>query len=354
MASIMENTSLPFMPFSSFSGSSSPESNLVIGPVNLSPWATFNKLWTSLKGYPADQFEFIPGKTPFSTLGETVFMIVLYVCVVFGGREWMRNRPAYKLNTLFKIHNFCLTAISATLLVLFAEQIIPTVWKNGLYNGICGTGGWTDPLVTLYYLNYLTKYVELLDTVFLFLKKKPLTFLHTYHHPATALLCYTQLIGHTSVSWVPITLNLFVHVVMYWYYFQSARGVKVWWKEWITRLQITQFVLDLGFIYFASWDYFASTFAPWLPHVGRCAGEPFAAIAGCVILTSYLFLFISFYIATYRKAGRKSAKTKAQTAALDMKHTQVPTAQKTKETATKVVEVANSSMHKLSPSGTFF
>ncbi len=234
--------------------------------IKIDPWSVFDKAWTTVMGYPANDFRFVPGETPMATFRETAAFIATYYLVIFGGREVMRNRPAMKLNNLFIIHNFYLTAISGGLLLLFAQQLIPGLWKNGLFDGVCGGTGWSQPLLVLYYLNYLTKYLELLDTVFLVLKKKPLTFLHTYHHGATALLCYTQLVGQTSVSWVPITLNLGVHVVMYWYdlltayttreeevlltlpryYYQSARGVKVWWKQYITMFQITQFVLDLG------------------------------------------------------------------------------------------------------------
>lgn len=121
----------------------------------ISPWKVFDKTWTMIMGYPADQFDFVPGKSPLSTLRGTVAVIVLYYAIILGGREWMRDRPAYKLNTLFKIHNFLLTAISGSLLVLFAEQMIPTIWNGGLFNAVCGTGGWTRPLVVLYFVGFL-------------------------------------------------------------------------------------------------------------------------------------------------------------------------------------------------------
>ncbi|KZF22903.1 GNS1/SUR4 membrane protein [Xylona heveae TC161] len=280
-------------------------------PFGVHLWPLFNHAFELVTGYPANDFTFVVGATPMSTLTETSLFVAVYYTIIFGGRELMRHREPFKLKSLFLIHNLYLTAISAILLALYIEELVSILARKGVFYAICNHGGgWTQHLVVLYYLTYLTKYLELLDTVFLFLKKKPLTFLHCYHHGATAVLCYTQLIGHTAVSWVPITLNLTVHVVMYWYYFQSARGVRVGWKEWVTRLQIIQFVIDLGFVYFASYTYFAATYSAYFPFTvlpstkGTCAGEEFAAFAGMGILSSYLVLFVLFYAATYKKDGR--------------------------------------------------
>ena len=124
----------------------------VITPAVISPWAVFDKAWTMIMGYPASDFEYNVGETPLSTFKETAIFLTLYLIVVFGGRELMRNRPAYKLNALFQLHNFYLTYISGCLLVLFIEQLVPNLWKNGLYKNICGKEGWTQPMVVLYYV----------------------------------------------------------------------------------------------------------------------------------------------------------------------------------------------------------
>jgi fatty acid elongase 3 len=63
-----------------------------------------------------------------------------------------------------------------------------------------------------------------------------------------------------------------------------------------------------------------------MPTIGTCAGEEFAAIAGICILSSYLLLFISFYLATYRKSAASIKKRgRAKSALRDMADEKVPT-----------------------------
>ncbi|SCU96946.1 LADA_0H03620g1_1 [Lachancea dasiensis] len=277
---------------------------------NVSLWNNFDRIATQLTcgHFVPSKFEFVPGALPLSELPQVVAAIVTYYVVIFGGRQVLKNSEPFQLNLWFQLHNLFLTTLSLTILLLMVEQLIPMIAKNGLYFAICNIGAWTQPMVTLYYMNYITKYIEFIDTVFLVLKHKNLRFLHTYHHGATALLCYTQLVGTTAISWVVITLNLAVHVVMYWYYFLAARGIRVWWKEWVTRFQIIQFVLDIGFIYFAVYQKVAHLYLPELPHCGDCVGSTTATFSGCAIISSYLFLFVAFYIEVYRRRGTKKSR----------------------------------------------
>jgi fatty acid elongase 2/fatty acid elongase 3 len=122
-------------------------------PFGIQLWPIFDKAFTAVMGYHPQDFDFQPRVTPMSTMKESGFAILIYYIIIFGGRELMRNRPAYKLNGLFMIHNFYLTAISGALLALFLEQLIPTVYNHGIFYAICDVkGGWTSPLVMLYYV----------------------------------------------------------------------------------------------------------------------------------------------------------------------------------------------------------
>lgn len=149
---------------------------------------------------------FQEGKTPFSTPTQVFGIGALYLATIFGGREIMQRFkiPPQQLKGPFLLHNIALSLGSGILLALMLEEILPIWYHNGFYAAICAESSWTTRMEFFYIINYMFKFWELIDTIFLVLKKKPLAFLHVYHHSATALLCFSQLLGKTSVSWVVI------------------------------------------------------------------------------------------------------------------------------------------------------
>ncbi|KAJ9067603.1 Fatty acyl-CoA elongase/Polyunsaturated fatty acid specific elongation enzyme [Entomophthora muscae] len=269
----------------------------------LSPQAWFESGYEKVVGTPASEFRYTPGTTFMSTNREVLPACFLYLVVILGGQRIMKPLKPFKMATAFRIHNAFLTLASFVLWVLFLENVIP-LFKEGLFNSFCSPQAYTQRLELLYYLNYLTKYYELLDTCFLVLRKKKLEFLHLYHHSMTAFLCFTQLEGQTSISWVPIVLNLGVHVIMYSYYLLATFNIQCWWKKYITATQITQFVTDLAVFYVGVFSD-AAFYSGALPSLGPCSGSLKSMYFGTALITSYLFLFVEFYNRVYSKLPAK-------------------------------------------------
>lgn len=145
-----------------------------------------------------------------------------------------------------------------------------------------------------YWYYFLLKLFDLCDTVFMVLRRKEnqVTFLHVYHHVSITLMSFMFLrwtFGeHLTLSGL---LNNLVHVVMYFYYFLAGLGPemqrRLWWKRYITRLQIAQFVIAMGGMV--------------INLLLRCHGNKFAAYLGLLYGAYFIYLFVQFYVKSYRK-----------------------------------------------------
>jgi len=272
---------------------------------------TFDVVFSSLVGYGPEQFHFqLPDGRPnpdvlFAPLVPVVAVTVVYLVGVFTLPSLLRNREAYSPRILKALHNGALSLGSLVLLLLIVESLLPLL-STGLWNSMCFGDDYPHRkrLLVLYYINFLFKFYELFDTLFLILAKKKVDVLQWYHHAATLWVCYAQLVGRSTTQWVIITLNLIVHVLMYYYFFQTSIGGKVWWKKYLTLLQIVQFVFGIACGLFVNGHIVAGWLIPG--HRGCPGCSPGASFVGLSVLASYLILFVLFYRNTYKKHPKKS------------------------------------------------
>ena len=92
---------------------------------------------------PPHLYSYVKAQTPLSTDKSVLSALVAYLAVIFSIQAFQKNRPAQKLTILFQAHNVILSVGSALLLVLMLEEIVPIIWKHGLFYALCSEHSWT-------------------------------------------------------------------------------------------------------------------------------------------------------------------------------------------------------------------
>ena len=148
-----------------------------------------------------------------------------------------------------------------------------------------------------------SKIPELIDTVFLVLRKKPVIFLHWYHHMTVLLFCWNAYASKAGSGLYFVAMNYSVHALMYGYYCLQALDAcpKSFPTILITISQITQMVIGTGVV-MSCW-YFK------LNNV-TCHNDESNLVIGGIIYASYLYLFVEFFVKRYGPGNKKNKDKK--------------------------------------------
>ncbi|GBG27854.1 Elongation of very long chain fatty acids protein 6 [Hondaea fermentalgiana] len=265
--------------------------------------------------YPFDWEDSFDG-SPLSMYMRKYYEIPLICCVVylvgiFLGRIIMSKLPAMDLTPLLVLWNLGLSVFSTIGLVRTVPHLIATIEEFGLYHSICAPVGNTfgAGAVGLWsFLFIISKIPELVDTVFIVLRKKPLVLLHWYHHFTVLLYVWQSYAAQSSAGIYFIAMNYTVHSVMYFYYACAAMRM---WPRWIPRwtitlLQLAQMVLGI-WICVKIYQYKEAGMA--------CSTSEVSFKSGVVMYFSYFLLFLQILYKILTYDGKKKTK-----AAIDKKN----------------------------------
>jgi elongation of very long chain fatty acids protein 6 len=152
---------------------------------------------------------------------------------------------------------------------------------------------------------------ELMDTFFIVIHKKPLIFLHWYHHISVLLFCWQSYVSHSPVGIIFCVMNYAVHSFMYFYYFLMAIHKKPKFINalYITLAQISQMVVGVVVTLISCYlIWFDKEVASLRGTDEECKLKPGNIVGALVMYGSYLFLFLQFFIRRYFNQGHRSSK----------------------------------------------
>eukprot|EP01126_Amoeba_proteus_P033342 TRINITY_DN3272_c0_g5_i7.p1 TRINITY_DN3272_c0_g5~~TRINITY_DN3272_c0_g5_i7.p1 ORF type:complete len:294 (+),score=42.42 TRINITY_DN3272_c0_g5_i7:67-948(+) len=233
-----------------------------------------------------------------SSLFPTLGFVVAYVLLIPVLQIIMKDRKPFNLNNFVIVYNFFLVLLS----LWMVEEMVRHAYFVAGYKWFCNNVD-RDPkslgLSWALYIFFVSKILEFLDTIIMALKKKntQITFLHMYHHISMPLLWWFGIkFSSTGDSYWSAMQNSFVHVLMYSHYLATASGMKnVWWKPYLTQIQMVQFLLNLLMAVATEWCGEGYHFPDWMRR-GMIA-----------YMFSLLLLFSNFYIKAYRSSRGKTS-----------------------------------------------
>lgn len=169
-------------------------------------------------------------------------LFIGYILMIAASGLWQRWTKPLDLKTLLILHNFSCCVASVFTFLGFSSVL----YSNGsLY------GKTHNPfLLQIFKLYWITKVIELLDTVFMVIRhrRRQISFLHVYHHSSMLLLSDMARLYYPWPSIATfLAVNSLVHIVLYLYYGLAALRPDnpPKWKKAVTQVQIGQFIIGL-------------------------------------------------------------------------------------------------------------
>ena len=223
-----------------------------------------------------------------------------YLLIVFVLKRCMDKREAIKPKAPIIIWNTCLAVFSAAGVVKFVPPaLLDELAIGGFVQSVCLIKPFSTETVNFWMsLFVISKFVEFGDTIFLVLRKAPLTFLHVYHHVTVALYSWHGATSRSSVGHWFVSMNFAVHSLMYTYFSMKGFGVNVpsVVAKVITSLQLLQFFIGLVCVIIAAARLWGGEI---------CNSTVDVTLFGLVIYGSYLVLFLNFFYHRYIKQKPK-------------------------------------------------
>ncbi|RKP12858.1 ELO family [Piptocephalis cylindrospora] len=201
------------------------------------------------------------------------------------------------------LHNLILCIYSAWSMIGAYTMLRDSFVERPFWDAVCDPYGerWVDRGLFKYsYIFYLSKYYELIDTAIILIKGRRCSFLQAYHHAGVIPVMWINTLMGSSPVWIFVLFNSTVHTVMYFYYMFTALGVYIPGKQYLTRLQITQFLVgtSLALSYIA---------------VPKCLTptQKIAVWGDVLYLLPLIYLFFDFARRTYGAHGNKALSVEA-------------------------------------------